>query len=53
MNSNATHEAAEQLARELDTVRHNKIKKIKDRLSSGSYYISPKLLARSLFMAHG
>ena len=53
MNSKATHDAAEQLARELDTIRHQKVKKIKERLSSGSYYISPKLLARSLCMAHG
>ncbi|NLF24786.1 MAG: flagellar biosynthesis anti-sigma factor FlgM [Deltaproteobacteria bacterium] len=51
MNSKATLEATEKLVKELKSVRYKKIKRIKNRLSSGHYYISPKLLARSLFVA--
>ena len=51
MNSKATLEATEKLAKELEAVRYKKIKKIKNRLSSGHYYINPKLVARSLFVA--
>jgi anti-sigma28 factor (negative regulator of flagellin synthesis) len=52
MNSKAASAATEQLAKELEAIRYNKIKRIKNKLSSGRYYISPKLVARSLFLAH-
>ena len=50
MNSKATLEATEKMAKELEAVRYKKIKRIKDQLSSGHYYISPILVARSLFV---
>jgi len=51
MNSKATLEATEKLAKELGTIRYKKIKKIKSRLSSGDYHVNLKLLARNLFVA--
>jgi anti-sigma28 factor (negative regulator of flagellin synthesis) len=43
---------SEKLAKELEAVRYRKIRKIRSRISSGSYHISNKLLAKSLFIAN-
>jgi anti-sigma28 factor (negative regulator of flagellin synthesis) len=42
--------ATEKLARELDAIRYRKIRKIKDRICSGTYRVSNKLLAKALFV---